>query len=286
MVLFFRFNSGYVRGWLVCGVLWVTGLVCSAQSPGLPDLEEGTGLGAYSRSHFTLLSTRTNLAAMSCLKNPSLGFYGERQYLLGELNQFILLAGIPSGPGSFGLNFLFSGFSGYQETNLGLIYARSLGNKIDAGSRLSYHRKKLSGGYGRVFSMQADFGLRLHFSESLVAGIQFFNPARGLNRKRKPETTPFACTFGLGFEPSPKFYGSLEIKKAEGQPAHVIGAIRYSFIPALAVQGGFSTAQASGWVGADLKISDFRVGLITRFHPSLGMTPGIMLLYEFKRGEK
>ena len=88
-----------------------------------------TGLGAYSLNHVDVFSFTANQASLAQLKNTSAGVYGERRFLLSELNNYTAVIGLPTATGNFGIKANYSGFSDYNETQIGLAYARKLGDR-------------------------------------------------------------------------------------------------------------------------------------------------------------
>ena len=92
-----------------------------------------TGLGAYSISHADVFSFTSNQASLAQLKNTSAGVFSERRFMLEEMSLYQAAVGVLTSSGNFGLKAGYYGFSDYNETQLGLAYARSLGNKMDLG---------------------------------------------------------------------------------------------------------------------------------------------------------
>ena len=62
-----------------------------------------TGLGAYSLNHADVFSFTSNQASLAQLKNTSAAVYGERRFLLSELNNYTAAIGLPTSSGNFGL---------------------------------------------------------------------------------------------------------------------------------------------------------------------------------------
>jgi hypothetical protein len=43
-----------------------------------------------------------------------------------------------------------------------------------------------------------------------------------------------------------------------------------------------SSATSSVWFGLGLSFKSFRLDVTTSYHPQLGLTPGLLLLFDFK----
>lgn len=259
-------------------------LSANAQNLRRPVAVSYTGLGAYSISHTDIFSFTSNQASLAQLKNAGIGVYGERRFLLSELNNYTAAMGLPTRSGNFGLKAGYYGFSDYNETQLGLAYGRKLGKKADIGAQFNYNAIRLAG-YGNATAVSFEIGTILHLTEKLHAGIHINNPVGGKFGKDQQEKLPSVYTTGIGYEASDRFFVSAEIIKEEDQPVNVNAGIQYKFLPQLLARIGMSTATSTGWMGIGLSWNSFRVDLTAAYHPQLGITPGLLLLFNFKSKE-
>jgi hypothetical protein len=239
------------------------------------------GLGAYSLNHVDVFSFTANPASLAQLKNASAGVYGERRFLLSELNDYTAAVGLPTRTGNFGFAANYYGFSDYNDTRLGLAYGRKLGSKVDIGAQFNYHGIRIAG-YGNATAISFELGTVLHLTDKLHAGIHVANPVGGKFGKEEQEKLPSVYTVGLGYDASEKFLVSAEIEKEEDQPVNVNAGIQYKLLPELLARAGVSTATSTGWIGLGLTIKSLRVDLTASYHPQLGITPGLLLLFNFK----
>ncbi|HQW42829.1 MAG: hypothetical protein IPP02_14995 [Chitinophagaceae bacterium] len=240
-----------------------------------------TGFGAYSLHHVDVFSFMANQASLAQLKNATAGIYGERRFLLSELNNYTAAIGLPTSSGNFGLKANYAGFTEYNETQLGLAYARRLGSKIDVGLQLNYNGIRINS-YGNASAVSFELGTVLHITEKLHAGVHINNPVGGKFGKDQQEKLSSVYGFGIGYDASEKFLVSAEIEKEEDQPVNVNAGFQYKFIPQLLVRAGMSSATSSAWVGLGLTVKTFRLDITTSYHPQLGVTPGVLILFNFK----
>ena len=98
-----------------------------------------TGLGAYSTRHVDVFSFSANQASLAQLKNASAGVYGERRFLLSAANMYTAVVALPTSQGNFGLQADYFGFTNYNESQIGIAYARSLGSKLDIGIKFKVY---------------------------------------------------------------------------------------------------------------------------------------------------
>ena len=248
-----------------------------AQTIRRPVASDYTGLGAYSTTHTDAFSFISNQASLAQIKKFTAGIYSERRFMLNELNLYNAVIALRTRSGSFGLKGAFYGFAGYNETQLGLAYGRSLGSKIDLGVQFSYYGMKVVG-YGNAAAFGFEAGIIMHVSDKINAGVQVSNPVGGKFGKNAGEKLPFVYTTGLGYEASDKFLISMEMEKEEDQPVNVNAGLQYRLLPRLRIRAGISTATSNMWLGVGVMIKSMRVDITAGYHPQLGVTPGLLLM--------
>jgi hypothetical protein len=244
-----------------------------------------TGLGAYSIHQADVFSFSANQASLAQIKNISAGAYGEKRFMLSELNNYNAAVAVPTSSGNFGLKAAYYGFSEYNETQIGLAYARKLGTKVDLGVQFNYHGVSIAG-YGNSSAISFEIGTVMHITDQLHAGLQINNPVGGKFGKDQQEKLPSVYSFGLGYEASEKFFASAEIIKEEDQPVNVNAGLQYKFIPQLLARAGVSTSTSSFWFGVGLLWKSFRVDVASSYHPQLGWTPGVLIIFDIKKKEE
>jgi len=211
----------------------------------------------------------------------SAGFYGERRFLLSELNYYSAAIGLPTSSGNFGLQLGYFGFSDYNETHAGLAYGRKLGAKVDIGAQFDYNSLQITG-YGKTSAINFQLGTVLHLSEKLHVGFHAYNPVGGKFGNDKEEKLASVYTIGSGYEASDKFFISAEIQKEENRPVNVNAGLEYKFLPQLSIRGGVSTATSVVFGGIGLQFRSFRLDITISHHPQLGLSPGLLLVFNGK----
>jgi hypothetical protein len=233
--------------------------------------------GTYGSIHNDAFSFVGNQAALASNKNFSVGVYGERRFMLADLTSYQLAFALPMLSGNFGLQANYFGSSSYNESRLGLAYARSLG-KIDVGAQFNYHQIKIAG-YGNASAINFEAGAILHVNDQFQTGVHIYNPTRVSIGKNGEEKLPVIYSFGMGYDASDKFFIGTEIEKVEDQPINVNAGLQYSFDEKLFARAGVSSATSSFYLGAGFLLNGFRIDVTASLHPSLGITPGMLLVY-------
>jgi hypothetical protein len=243
-------------------------------------------LGAYSRQFNDVFGARANAASLSTVKQGGIGVYGERRFMLDNLNMYNLSAALPTHSGTFGLSGNYFGFAESNQTQLSLSYGRKVLESLDVGASFHYHNISQSGIYGSSSAITGSISMLLHLSEKITAGFNAYNPFRASwSKVADEERLPARYTFGIGYDASDKFYLTGELEKEESQPLNVNVAMHYQLIPQLFVRGGIASQTSNYFAGLGLALADLRLDIATSFHPQLGVSPGIVLLYNFGKNK-
>lgn len=240
-----------------------------------------TGFGAYSINHADVFSFISNQASLAQVKNIAAGLFAERRFLLSELNNYVAAVAMPTRSGNFGLKANYAGFTAYNETQIGLAYGRRLGTKADVGVQFNYNSMRASG-YGSSSALSFEMGTVFHLSEKLHTGFQVSNPIGGKFGTDKQEKLPSVYSAGIGYDASEKFLISMEVQKEEDQPVNVNAGFQYKPITSLSVRAGISSATSSVWGGVGVLLQSFRIDITASFHPQLGLTPGMLIVFSQK----
>jgi hypothetical protein len=242
-------------------------------------------LGAYSTKQLDPFSFTNNQAALAQVKTAGVGVYGERRFLLTENSVYGVALALPSKMGNFGIQANYGGFSNFAENKVGLAYARSLGSKVDLGIQFNYYGYRIPG-YNNSSTMNFEIGAILHLTDKLNAGIHVYNPVGGKLDKYTDEKLASAYKFGLGYDASENFYVSGEIIKEEDKPVNVIAGIQYQFAKQFFARAGFISETGGGFAGAGVSWNNLRLDVSASYHPQLGISPGLLLIVNFKGAVK
>lgn len=270
---------------ILCFISILTILTVRSQTVRQPLLASYPGLGAYSKNAADAFSFTVNPAALANLKQGGAGVYSERRFLLNAFNQYTAVAGLQTNSGAFGLQADYFGFANYTETQLGLGYARSLGSKIDVGAKFNYYSLRIPA-YTSASAIHFEAGAVMHVSEKLHAGFSVFNPVGGELNKATNEKIASVFRGGLGYEVSDRFFISAEIIKEENKNTGVNAVFQYEPVKQLLIRAGINTVNSQPFAGVGVRFGSFRVDVATAYHPQLGISPAVMILFDGKRTEK
>jgi hypothetical protein len=258
--------------WMMIYVLIVNNLC--GQPSRQPVAAGYPGISAYS-DQADVFSFTANQASLAALKASSAGVYGERRFLLRQLDNYYAVLALVSSSGNFALKGSYFGSKIYNETAFAIAYGRRLGLGIDAGIQFNYHRVYIPG-YVSASALVVEAGGLLHLSDRLITGIQICNPAGG--NLTAQEKIPSRYTLGMGYQASQEFFITTELVKEEDQPFNVNVGFQYNLPASALVRAGISSATSVVWAGVGFIFHSFRIDITTAYHQRLGLTPGLMLV--------
>jgi len=236
-----------------------------------------TVLSAYSTQQSDPLSFTGNEAALAKTASAGMGIYGERRYLLDATTAYVMAAALTTQPGNFGVTVNNSGFKNFNETKLGLAYARNLGSRMDVGIQFNYYSYRVPS-YGKASAVYAEGGAIFHLTEKLNAGIQMYNPMGTKLGKDSDEKLAAVYKFGLGYDASENFFAGGEIIKEEDKPVNVTAGMQYQFAKQFFIKAGFLSESSTVFGGAGISWRNLRLDIAGSYHPQLGFSPGLLII--------
>ncbi|MBD0289510.1 MAG: hypothetical protein ICV79_29440 [Flavisolibacter sp.] len=241
-----------------------------------------TRIGAYSRLHTDVFSFRTNQAALATIQSFAAGVYGERRFLLQELAFYSAVIALPTSTGTFGASGTYYGNTFYNEAQAGLAYGRKLSDKLSVGAQFNYYSFRVAG-YGNATAINAEAGFLIHITDQLHAGVHVYNPTNSKWNKVENEKIPAIYSAGFGFDASDKFTLYTEAQKIAGENLGINAGLQYKFTNQLMTRGGFASATSTYYFGLGVWFKTLRLDATASIHPQLGLTPGLLLIFETKK---
>ena len=200
--------------------------------------------------------------------------------MLAATSAYRLAAEWPTRMGNFGLQMDYAGFKNFNENKIGLAYARNLGSGTAVGIQFNYYGYRVPG-YGDASALNVEGGAIFHFTDQLQGGVHFYNPGGARLGKSTGEKMASSYSMGLGYDPSPNFFAGAELMKEEDRPVNIIAGIQYHFDRSLFVRLGIETETGAVYAGTGIGWKDLRLDLSASYHPQLGFSPGILMLFRF-----
>lgn len=252
-----------------------------AQTVHYPPVSYYPGLGAYSKKFVDVFSFTSNPAALALVSSAGAGVFAEQKFLLEALTLYTIAAAIPLSYGGIGINARYNAAGAYKESQFGLAYGKSLGT-VAIGAQFNYSGIQITG-YGKDAVFHFDAGTIWQLSEKLYTGFRISNPTGAKFGRNKEEKLAFSCSFGLGYEVSTAVFINTEIIKEEDRSPTVLLSLHYSLNDKFFLRAGIATATSAPWLGAGLAWKKMRVDITSSYHPQLGISPGLSLIFSGKQ---
>lgn len=234
-------------------------------------------------------SVFNNQAGMAWDAKLAVGAFFENRYFVKEMSTRGLGITIPVAKNDvFGLSFSQYGYSAYNETKVGISYAKVFANRVAAGLQMDYLRvaSTTENGTKGIFTFEA--GLQSKVSKKMTIGVFAFNPIHTIlsDYNGYNEYVPVVLKFGLSYKFSEKFTLLSEAEKdLHFDPILRVGG-DFKLNDHFFIRGGMSTGVVQYSIGVGTVWNGFTFDIASSFHQVLGVTPTVSLNYNFKMTKK
>ncbi|HRW68216.1 hypothetical protein [Lentimicrobium sp.] len=246
-----------------------------------PAGSRSAALGTASVALNDIWSAFNNQAGLARLSDASAAVYYENRFLLKELGYKAGAFALPVKAGTIGLSFGHFGYSAYNESKIGLAFAKAFGKHIAFGLQLDYNMARLAESYGNRNFITFEAGVLANITPQLAIGAHIYNPVSAKLSEFNDERAPVIFRLGAAYEITPKFLLTAETEKDINHEANFKAGIEYKLIPMLHLRGGISTNPASNAFGVGIFAGDFVIDISTSYHYVLGFSPQASIAYKF-----
>lgn len=228
-------------------------------------------------------ATHHNQAGLGWLSTPSAGAYFENRFAISEFNQMGVSIAYPFKSGSFGLSYSGFGYQLYKENKIGLAYGMKFNDRITGGVQLNYHSLRIGNDYGSSSTVSVEAGIQAKLTDELSIGMHVFNPTKSKLIEYNDERIPTIVRLGLGYRFSDKLLLTAEAEKDIDFDAVFRSGIEYMATDKFFLRGGIATNPGLIAFGFGVKFDNFRADIASTYHSTLGFSPQISLIYDFKK---
>ena len=266
---------------LVC----MTGLAllhtCIASGDNFSAGSRAAALGNASATLSDVFSTTNNQAGLGFINQYAIGIYTDRKFVNANINNFNLAVALPfKNIGTFGLCANYYGYKSYNETKIGLAYARQFGQKVSFGIQFDYLRTTiLENGSRNFFTFEA--GIQYRPWKVLTIAAHVYNPIPYTVEKVYGERLPTILKFGLGYEPSKKVLLAVEYEQDIHYKPQFKAGVEYRPIKYLDIRAGVQTTPFSASLGVGVNVKGVNIDVSSSYHSVLGFTPQAALVVNF-----
>jgi hypothetical protein len=238
-------------------------------------------------------SVHNNQAGLATYQNIAAGLYFENRFAVKEMSFQSTAFVLPIQKGVFGINLSYFGNPNYNEKKVGLAYARTFSERFSAGLQLDYLSTVLGDHYGEKHLFTFELGVQSKLTDELVIGAHLFNPIRTKVSEIGDERVPTIFKLGLAYSFTKEILFTLETEKDLDFKPAIRGGLEYLIHDAARVRIGYSTCPATAdsenfsissmyTFGFGLKLKDFNLDFASSVHNTLGWSPQISIIYDFR----
>lgn len=231
-------------------------------------------------------STNNNQAGLGFVKEITAGVYYENRFLLSETANKTSTFVYPTKAGALGFNITSFGFSAFTETKIGLSYGQRFGDKFSFGIQLNYLNTSLDQEYGSKNNVTGAAGFLVKLSEELTLGVHVYNPSRKRLADFEDERISTIMKLGMDYRFSKKVMLVIETEKDVDFDGLIKIGLEYHIIEILYLRAGVASNSVRSSFGFGLELKNFNVGFSSSYHQSLGLIPGISLIYMKSRSSQ
>ena len=242
-------------------------------------------------------SIQNNQAGLATMKEAAAGFGLNERFAMKQLA--VKYAGIiiPTKLGVFGLNYGYTGYSQYHESRTGLALGKKLSERFYLGLQLDYFQHQIAEGYGSAQAFSFQIGLRAKLNEELTMEAHAFNPVQAKWNGASDEKIPTTFKFGLAYTLSDQLLFVIETEKDMAFKPLIRGGMEYRITQTTSARIGYASIPARAdantlnissefTFGFGLQLKKLLTDVSVGYHQTLGWSPQLSFIYQFKSGEK
>lgn len=251
------------------------------------------GIGNAAVTFSDAFSVFSNQAGLGQIDEITAGVYAENRFLVSDLNSGALAVAIPTKSGTFGIGATYYGFESYNNLRGTIAYGRKLvEDKLFIGAEFDFINFSIPD-YSSTAVITFGLGVQYNLTENLTAAAHIFNPIETTTAS-DDDLLESHIRFGLSYVPSEQVGIYLEAKKSYHYPPDFRGGVEYAILNKLILRVGFATLSsrinedrfgsdlATVNAGIGLRLKTFNIDIADRYHPVLGHSPSLTLIFNRK----
>ncbi len=224
-----------------------------------------------------------NQAGLAFCNQMHIGFHFENAYFIKELSLKSTGFVLPANSGVFAGSFNYFGYSLYNESKIGLAYAKTLGKRFAAGIQLDYYHVHIGENYGNKGVPTAEAGIIAIPVDNLFIGAHVFNPIRSKIADYADERLPTILRFGMGYTITEGLTLTAETEKDLDYKAMYKAGLEYKLLKTIYLRSGINTGATKFFFGIGFQFLGVQADFAFSQHQTLGYTSHFSICYRFGR---
>ncbi len=240
-----------------------------------------SAMGTAGVTFHDVWAVQNNQAGLAGLESMAIGFHFENRYLTPQYGLKALAFGLPTSQGTFGVNVSYFGYSLYNESKIGLAYARKFNDYFSIGIQLDYLNYFIADYYGNRGTAVAELGIISKPLDKLTFGVHIYNPTLSQVADYNNERIPTIVKVGLNYKFNDKFLMAVETEKdIDFKPRYKVG-MEYYIIDNVALRTGIITNPFENSFGIGYIKKRISASIAFTTNKILGLTPHVSFQYKF-----
>ncbi len=255
--------------------------VAQAQNLGRFAGGRSEGLSRASVTFRDAWSAQNNIAGSGFLEDIQIGLSHQNRFLVQEFALSHTALTVPTKVGSFSATASYFGFDLYNETTVGIGFARTFGKRFSAGLKAQYHSNFAQEATTQNQFFTLGFGVLAIPFDRLRIGLNVYNLNGATIGDAVYETLPTELDFGAAFDINPDLAILAEVNKAIGTPETFAAAFEYKLLEQIILRTGIRFPEVSNSFGLGMRFGNFQADASYSYAAVLGSNANLSLQYVF-----
>lgn len=241
-------------------------------------------MGNASTAQEGVYSLGANPAGMHSIQNMSVAVAYQQHYLGADIQSIAAYVAMPIAANSYvGINAQSYGIPEVTKLNrFGVVYTKLVGDVIASSITLNHHRYYIQN-YVDDSALSVDLGLQWIVNEDIRLGAIYKNISQSYFSDFVERSISQDLSLGAYYNMSSALALSIDYTWDILWSLSILhGGFEYSISDKFFVRGGISTEPIQYALGLGLSFGQFKLDLASSFHPHLGSSPQMALLYAFR----
>ncbi len=221
-----------------------------------------------------------NPGALGELTEMQVGVSYENRFLLKELQSQGLAFAMPLKVGVISVGGQFFGNKNYRSQRVGVGYSMKLSKRFFAGVQLNYQGLQLGENYGNKNTLTGEAGIIAYITDNWKMGVSVSNISRTKLASYANERYQTTFRLGTSYNLSKKVLFIAEMEKSIDYKLQGKFAIEYTPIKDLFIRGGVGVNPTVVGLGFGYNFKFVQLDIGSNYHPTLGWSPHISLMYK------
>jgi len=262
-------------------IIFSVQFACNLFGQNLTNGARSEGMGNASVTLIDVWSIYNNQAAMAYIENPSFGASFSNQFAVKELSTKAISLVYPVNTNVFGLSFNYFGYALYNESKVGLAFAKRLGKYFSVGIQLDYFDVTLANEYGSTGVALGEIGFYAQPLKKLSIGVSIYNISRSKIANFQDERLPSLMRLGFGYHFTDMVQLTAETEKDLSNDMRFKAGVEFKLVKNIMLRTGINTNPVYNSFGISYVVKNFRADLAFQRNSILGYSTFFSMNYEF-----